>query len=56
MFFYLHLHGEPPVSIDGVYYDQIPAEALHHAERGESRENRDFDANGNRKSGIEDRV
>jgi hypothetical protein len=56
MFWYLHLQGEAPVSIDGVYYEQIPAEVLHHAERGESRAHDGLDGNGKRMSEIENRV
>jgi hypothetical protein len=56
MFFYLHLFQEPPISIDGVYYEQIPAEALHPTERGDRQHHQDLDGNGKKRTEIEDRV
>jgi len=53
MFFYLHLLGETPVSIDGVYYEEIPTESVHLGERANSR---DLDGSDKRKSEVEDRV
>jgi hypothetical protein len=53
MFVYLHLFQEAPVSIDGVYYEDIPTEALHQAERGEIR---GIEGNGKKRSEVEERV
>jgi hypothetical protein len=56
MFFYLHLFQETPVSIDGIYYEEIPTEALHIAERGEVRDPNHLDRNGKETSGVEERI
>lgn len=50
LFWYLHLQGEPQVAIDGIYYDQIPAQELHLAERGEHSTPDSLDTDGRKTS------